>query len=436
MKLSHCAPHIFLPATLVIAALLFIPGAVSSALADGPSFGPQTKIRLTIVQWMQSKGQYERWEALGGEYTVSDQGTVSLPFLGLLPVGNFDNASLTNEIAKRLQEKIGLVQAPAVTIEIIEYPPIYVVGDVTAPGEYKFRSGLTVLQSLAMSGGPFRATGKQQSETIKLASDLRENEQSLLRSATKLARLHAEMTGAKEITFEQSTTADQQYVAEIHDEERVIFQARASALDRQSRALADLRSLLIGEIDTLEQKLKGSDDNIKSVEGQLGNVKSLVERGLAVSSRQLDLERLLTTYRSDRLDLVTAIMRGRQAISETTRNLEGLYDTRRSEVAAELQSEQAKLDQLKLAREKTQKLLLDELSIADGSRNRGEEPPLTFTVSRRDDGQINQFPAFETTTLVPGDVVRVVQSRIPDGPSQTTAIQSPADRARHNQASQ
>jgi polysaccharide export outer membrane protein len=436
MKLSHRTPHVFPLVTVAITALVFLTGAVSSALADGALFGPQTKIRLTIVQWMQSKGQYERWEALGGEYTVSDEGTVSLPFLGSLSVGNLDNASLTNEIAKRLQEKIGLVQAPAVTIEIVEYPPIYVVGDVTTPGEYKFRSGLTVLQSLAMSGGPFRATSKQQTQSIKLAGELRENDHSLLRSAAKLARLQAEMAGAKEITFEQVLDGDQQYTAGIYNEERVIFQARASAMDRQSKALAELRDLLIAEIDTLEQKLKGSDDNIRSVEDQLSSVKSLVERGLTVSSRQLDLERLLTTYRSDRLDLVTAIMRGRQAISETTRNLEGLYDTRRSEVASELQSEQAILDQLKLTREMTQKLLIDELSTDDSSRKRGEKLPLTFTVSRRDDGQINQFPALETTALVPGDVVRVEQTRISGGSSQVTPVPPPVAKMHTDQASQ
>ncbi|AHF88635.1 exopolysaccharide biosynthesis protein (plasmid) [Rhizobium leguminosarum bv. trifolii WSM1689] len=398
---------------------------------------PQTKIRLTIVQWMQSKGQYERWDALGGEYTVSDDGAVFLPFLGSLSVSNLDNTDLTSEIAKRLQEKIGLVQAPAVTIEILEYPPIYVVGDVTNPGEYKFRPGLTVLQSLALGGGPFRATSLQQSQTIKLAGELREIDHSLLRSTAKLARLQAEMTGAKEITFDRTLGVDQQYAAGIYNEERVIFQARANALDRQSKALTELRDLLNSEVGMLGEKVQGSEDNIKSIEDQLTSVKTLVTKGLTVSSRQLDLERLLTTYRSNRLDLVTAIMRGRQAISETTRNLEGLYDTRRSEVASELQSEQARLDQLKLKREMTQKLLLDDLAAGGSSNITDEALPLTFTVSRRSEGQIRQFQASETTALIPGDVVRVVRTRIADGVSRAAPADLPRETETHaSQASQ
>ncbi|MBY3037116.1 MULTISPECIES: polysaccharide biosynthesis/export family protein [Rhizobium] len=437
MKLSYRVLNVFFPATLVISTLVFLAGAVPPALADDTAFAPQTKIRLTIVQWMQSKGQYERWDALGGEYTVSDEGAVFLPFLGSVSVGNRNNTSLTNEIAKRLQEKIGLVQPPAVTIEILEYPPIYVVGDVTTPGQYKFRSGLTVLQSLAMSGGPFRATSLQQSQTIKLAGELREIDHSLLRSTAKLARLQAEMTGAKEIIFDQTLGVNQQYAAGIYNEERVIFQARANALDRQSKALTELRDLLNSEVGMLGEKVQGSEDNIKSIEDQLTSVKTLVSKGLTVSSRQLDLERLLTTYRSDRLDLVTAIMRGRQAISETTRNLEGLYDTRRSEVASELQSEQASLDQLKLKREMTQKLLLDDLAAGGSSNITDEALPLTFTVSRRSEGQIRQFQASETTALIPGDVVRVVRPPIADRVSQAAPADLPREtETRASQASQ
>ena len=435
MKLSYRVPHIFFRATFAISALVFLAGPVLPALADDTPFAPQTKIRLTIAQWIPSKGQYERWDAIGGEYTVSDDGAVFLPFLGSLPVGKLDNAGLTNQIATRLQEKIGLMQTPVVMIEILEYPPIYVVGDVAKPGEYKFRPGLTVLQSLAMGGGPVRAKSEQQTQSIRLAGELRETDHSILRSAAKLSRLQAEMDGAKEITFDRTDGSDQQYAAGIYNEERVIFQARASALERQSKALTELRDLLNTEISTLEEKQAGADDNIKSVEDQLVSVKTLVQKGLTLSSRQMDLQRLLTTYRADKLDLVTAIMRGRQAISETTRNLEGLADARRSEIATEAQSERANLDQLKMKRELAQKLLIEGLAASDDAKNPGDELPLTFTVSRRSEGQINQFPASETTALEPGDVVRVVQPHILAGSSDSDSAepseetQALADRA-------
>ncbi|MBX4956166.1 exopolysaccharide biosynthesis protein [Rhizobium lentis] len=435
MNLSHRAHHVFVRATFVISAFVFLAGAVSPALADNALLAPQTKIRLTIVQWIQSRGQFERWDAIGGEYTVSDAGEVSLPFLGSVPVQNLDNTRLTNEISKRLQAKMSLAQAPAVTIDVIDYPSIYVVGDVTAPGQYKFRPGLNVLQSLAMSGGPLRAPAQQRSQTITLVGGLREIDHLLVRSSAKLSRLQAEMAGAKEIVFDHPPAFDQQYAASIYDEERVIFQARANALDRQSTALVELRNLLKAEIDTLEEKLKGSDDNIKSVEQQLTSVKTLVEKGLTITSRQMDLERLLTSYRSDRLDLVTAIMRGRQAINETTRNIEGLSDTRRSELATEVQAERANLDQLKLKRDTTQQLLLEDLPTGSKVNDPDEDLPLTFIVSRRVNGQVNQFQASETTELAPGDVVRVAKPRIGDTSSEDAAALPGQTEAQMSQAS-
>jgi polysaccharide export outer membrane protein len=114
-------------------------------------------------------------------------------------------------------------------------------------------------------------------------------------------------------------------------------------------------------------------------------------------------------------------MRGRQAINETTRNLEGLSDTRRSEIASEVQAEKANLDQLKLKRDTTQQLLLEDLSNGANVNSRVEELPLTFLVNRRDKGQVNQFQASETTELAPGDVIRVSRGRIADAPSEDAA---------------
>lgn len=405
--------HKFCSAMASSACIIFA-GIVSPALAGSTSLTPQSKLRMTIVQWSSSKSQYERWDAISGEYTVSDTSTLVLPFIGPVPVGSMDVTDLANEIAKRLQEKISLVQRPTVTLEVLEYPAIYVTGAVSRPGEYKFHPGLTVLQLLTMSGGPLRITSQQYLQTINLNGELQEIEQALLRHAAKLARLRAEMAGSTDITFEQPPGIDQQYAAAIFDQERVIIRTRSNALDRQSKAYAELGELLNTEVDTLKEKLQGAEDNIKSVEDQLNSVRTLVEQGLAITSRQLELERLLTAYRSDRLDILTATMRARQGISEARRNLEGLHDTRRSEIASELQSEQANFDQLKMKRDTTQKLLIENLLDGNRYQGQGEDLPLAFTVSRRKDEQITQFAASETTTLAPGDVVKVIQP-LPSG---------------------
>ena len=96
----------------------------------------------------------------------------------------------------------------------------------------------------------------------------------------------------------------------------------------------------------MKKKTKLLDGLIATAERELAAVSTLVDKGIAVASRKSDLESTLAGYRTDRLDQVTAIMRARQAITEATRNLDGLYDKRQTEVASELQEERSNFDQL------------------------------------------------------------------------------------------
>ncbi|WP_331375973.1 polysaccharide biosynthesis/export family protein [Sinorhizobium chiapasense] len=417
------------------AAALAVVGAVSTpAWADAPELAPRTKIHLTIMQWMPTKGEYVPW-ALGGEFVVSEAGAISVPVIGTVTVGNLDKAGLAAEIAKRLQSKIGLVEAPETTVEVVEYPPVYVVGDVTTPGEYKFRPGLTALQALAMGGGELRETGSEPSQdNITLVGELRGIDNGQLRSNVRIARLQAEMSGAKEIAFARPLNADPALVAAVQDQERIIFSTRANVLARQSKSFAELRDLLNQEIRVLEEKVKAAEANIEAAERELTGVRTLVERGVAVASRQSDLERELANDRANRLDFVTAIMRARQDISEATRNLEGLYDNRQAEIATELQSEQATLEQLKLKRATTERLLIDKLSATEDSAQRAGEA-VSFTIIRRGDGKIDEFPASETTALMPGDVIKVVLRRMPTTSDQPVLSSRSAD-PKPSQASQ
>lgn len=413
----------FIRATFAVAAMSVFGGVLSPVLADTDQFTPQTRIRLTVVQWVPIKGVYEKLDALGGDFLISQAGTVSLPVIGTMSVENFDSAGLAAEIANQLKTRIGLVQTPEATVEILERPPIYVVGDVNKPGEYKFHPGLTVLQSVAMSGGEFRPTNGSQSFADKTGyvGQLQEIDNMILRSKVRIARLQAEMSGAKEMRLEPEMQDDHGAASAIFEQEKVIYAARMNDMDRQSKSYVELRDLLTSEIATTEKKIASTDEDIASVEKELTNVKSMVERGIALPTRQSDLERTLRSYHGNRLDLVTAIMRARQNIAETTRSLDGLYDKQRTEVAVELQSEQASLDQQTLKRETTQKLLLDALSGDASSPADASAATLAFSVTRQEGASVREIPASDSTVLQPGDVVRVLR-KVSPAPADAAAL--------------
>lgn len=380
-------------------------GMSSPALSD--QLAPQTKLRVTVIQWMPTKGTYEVWGALGGEFEISQAGDLVLPVIGSVPVGQLDSTRLAAEIAKKLQEKLALVDRPETTVEILDYPPVYVLGAVNSPGEYKYRAGMTVLQALALGGGLPRADEGQSQKEIQLVSDLRMMDRDAIQSMARIARLTAEIEGATEIQFPVVPAGDKD-AKDVFDREKVIFATRANELDRQTKSLADLRELLKAEIDVLNEKIKAADAAIATAERELSNVTTLVEKGIALASRKSELEQALAGYRTGRLDQVTAVMRARQAITEATRNSDGLRDRQKTEVATALQDEQARLANLKLKREAAQKMLLETLAAKPGVAGQNGGP--SFVITRRQDGKPVEISGSETTALLPGDVVTVAAS--------------------------
>ncbi len=47
----------------------------------------------------------------------------------------------------------GYLNDPRVTVEVLNYRPFFILGEVSNAGEYPFRDGLTVLQAVAQAGG-------------------------------------------------------------------------------------------------------------------------------------------------------------------------------------------------------------------------------------------------------------------------------------------
>jgi polysaccharide export outer membrane protein len=90
-------------------------------------------------------------ESLTGEFQVGGSGKVSLPL-----VGEVDAAGLTaREFQGRVESalKDGYLRDPRVSVEVLNYRPFYILGEVTKPGEYPYTNGLTVLNAVATANG-------------------------------------------------------------------------------------------------------------------------------------------------------------------------------------------------------------------------------------------------------------------------------------------
>lgn len=392
--------------------LIFLAFSALSVRADSYPLSPQTKLRIKVVQWIPTKGTYQQWDHLSGEYVVSAEGTIMLPLIGTISVTDIDAAVLAAKIEEQVQSKTGMIDAPDTTVEITEYPPIYIVGSVNTPGAYQFRPGLTVLQAVALSGGMRRMQAAEGDEKgqITMLGDLQNLRDDILRNLGRIARLQTESKNEQSISYpaELTQSADKDLASEIIAQEQNVFTARANALSRQLENLEELRSLFTGEIAILGQKTRTLEQNIKLAEEELANVKSLVDRGIATVSRRSELERAVASLQSNRLDEVTAVMRARQSLSQATRDSLGLRDKHQMDVSAELQEARANLERLRIKEDILKKTLaLIGLSAAVDRRNdRAMELALSFTIMRRRLTGLEEIPATEATALFPGDVVK------------------------------
>jgi len=91
-------------------------------------------------------------QQLTGEFKVSDGGTVALPLVGVVSASGKTTAELGDEIAGELRDK-NLLRDPSVSVEVTNYRPIFVLGEVAKPGQYPYQPGMTTLTAVTVAGG-------------------------------------------------------------------------------------------------------------------------------------------------------------------------------------------------------------------------------------------------------------------------------------------
>ncbi len=88
-------------------------------------------------------------ENLSGPVEVNAFGNVSLPLIGEVPARGQSLEEFRNAVAWRYAD--GYLKNPRVTVDITNYRPIYVHGEVKAGGEFPYKTGLKLRDAVAMA---------------------------------------------------------------------------------------------------------------------------------------------------------------------------------------------------------------------------------------------------------------------------------------------
>lgn len=103
--------------------------------------GTGDKLRVTVF------GQPD----MSGEFAVDAGGQVTIPLVGAVDAARLTVAELTKSITDRLAKDF-LVD-PKVSVDVLNYRPFYVLGEVKSPGSYAYVVGINIRQAIAIAGG-------------------------------------------------------------------------------------------------------------------------------------------------------------------------------------------------------------------------------------------------------------------------------------------
>jgi protein involved in polysaccharide export with SLBB domain len=126
---------------LVFGSSISVSSAAAAEDISGYKLGSGDKIRVTVFGH----------EDLSGEFEVDGSGNVSLPLIRNIKAEGLTPRELEQVVAERLSPDY-LVN-PRVSVEVMNYRPFYIYGEVTKPGSYPYVNGMTVVNAVAMAGG-------------------------------------------------------------------------------------------------------------------------------------------------------------------------------------------------------------------------------------------------------------------------------------------
>jgi polysaccharide biosynthesis/export protein len=90
-------------------------------------------------------------DGLTNSYAVDASGHIDMPLIGTVPA----RGATTDQLADRIADKLrgGFIREPHVAVEIEAYRPFFILGEVTAPGQYPYVADMTVETAVAIAGG-------------------------------------------------------------------------------------------------------------------------------------------------------------------------------------------------------------------------------------------------------------------------------------------
>jgi polysaccharide biosynthesis/export protein len=396
-------------AAALIGALLFSFPVLAESQSDSHAYrlGPGDRITVTVF------GQPE----LSGEILVDGAGNILLPLIGQIEVKDLTTLECQNLVQDRLAN--GILQQPSVSLRISEPRPLYILGDVRAPGAYPFRYGSTVQSAVAVAGGfglAQQLQGTAVSEFLladERARQLESQKQSLL---VRRARLEAQRDGVKTFTppIAQGVAesapmlgerATQQQPSNMVADETDAFEAQAAILERQLDLLRSQKPRIEKEIDAYNEQIAAARNKLELARQHADQYSRFVKQGLGNINAELQFRLMQTNQESELWRLTAQVLRLQMDAGDLDLKVNEAEASFKRQVLTELRDVRDRLRELEVSLPSAREIR--EVKLEQAGNAVEAEATRVISISRNQNGEVAVFQATETTMLQPGDIINV-----------------------------
>jgi polysaccharide biosynthesis/export protein ExoF len=330
---------------------------------------------------------------LTGEYRIGADSTIAIPAVGRLSVRGLNVRSFEELVGQKVGAASG--RQTFVAVEILEYRPVFVTGQVNRPGPVAWQPRMTVLQAVASAGGIYRSpsTGGPTSANLRRAVDDQK------RWLATYARVQAELSNVQEIEIPKRLLelVGENEAQKLIEQQSRILEQRRTTLESQLNILAENKRILGLELEALKEQRSKLQEQLRLRQDRHERIEQLYSKGLAVADAALQQRIELASLEERIANASVSIARIQTAAASAERDRANLINSRRIELQAELQNLDRSITQGEFDLPKT--------SVA--SARSSKPSSYGYTVARANDDDQADVAAAPSTELFPGDVLTV-----------------------------
>lgn len=406
-----------LPSASRVCAGLIAP-AVITLLAGSPAVA-EYRVGIGDVIEISVSGAPDLRQKLA----VNLDGDISVPLAGRIHAADLSIPELRARVRELLSTKVyrritidgheneTAIKPAEISLEIAEYKPVYLTGDVAEPGETTYRPGLTVRQSIALAGGydlmhirmenPFLESADFKAEYDKLRSDL-------LKRQAQIIRLQTELSGNVESGRNRLSAlpTSSPAAAQIVNSEAEQLVAEEADFNNEKAHLQALQQQIEVQFATLEKQYAEEQEGAKDDVANLQTLEQLYKKSVIPKPRYTEERRIALLSSTRVLQTMASVAQVKRDRAEIARRLQRLDDQRRLDLLRQLQDAGMALSEVRSKLEAVgEKLLYTGTIKSQLTRGPGGKPEIV--VFRKDSHGTERIAATEDTELSPGDVVEV-----------------------------